>query len=58
MSIIIDKLTGLLRSLWGIIKFIIFLPFVVAEIGIVFIGIVTVAFILWWVFSVDMPDNS
>ena len=57
MSAIIDTIKGLLQSLWGFIKFVIFLPFTAFEIFIVFMGIMSTVVILWWVFSVKIPTN-
>jgi hypothetical protein len=51
-------LFNLLQNIRAFIRFIVELPFKLAEFGIVLIGILTTMYILWWIYTVPQPATG
>jgi hypothetical protein len=57
MEFIINFIQGLINAIFGFLKWILALPFKIANFFIVLMGILATAALLWWIYSVPMPPQ-
>jgi hypothetical protein len=56
IDIIINIIINIINNIRGAIRFLVLLPFKLANFFIILMGIITTAFLLWWVYSVPPVD--
>jgi hypothetical protein len=55
MEFIVNFFQGVVNTFFSLLKFLLALPFKIANFFIVLMGILATAFLLWWIYSVPMP---
>jgi hypothetical protein len=58
MDIVVSVIKNAASIIWNFFKFLIMLPIRFTNVFVIFMGIFSTAFLLWWIFSVPQPTDN